>query len=158
MFAVSGASRRLMMDEFQIELDVDRPAEDVFAALVNFERIPEWNLSVVSVERANDAPLGVGSRVVYIGRFLGRAFKSEAEVTEYVPSSKYSSKTVSGPFQLDISNTLTSLGGGTRITSDFRGESRGFFKLAEPVMVRVTKNLFETSMDNFKALLLANTL
>ncbi|MGC2174850.1 MAG: SRPBCC family protein [Acidimicrobiales bacterium] len=147
-----------MMDEFQIELDVERPVEDVFAALVNLGRIPDWNLSVINVECANDASLGVGSRVVYIGKFLGRTYKSEAEVTEFVPSTRYSSKTVSGPFQLEISNTLKSLGDVTRITSDFRGESQGFFKLAEPVMVRVTKNLFETSMDNFKALLLADAL
>jgi carbon monoxide dehydrogenase subunit G len=146
------------MNEFQIELDIERPVEDVFAALVNFERIPDWNSSVVNVECANDATLGVGSRVVYVGKFLGRTFKSEAEVTEFAPSTKYCSKSVSGPFQLEISNNLKSLGGVTHITADFRGESRGFFKLAEPVMVRLTKSLFETSMDNFKALLLADAL
>jgi hypothetical protein len=45
-----------------------------------------------------------------------------------------------------------------RITSNFRGESRGVFKLAEPVMVRLSKNLFETSTDNLKALLEAGSL
>jgi uncharacterized protein YndB with AHSA1/START domain len=146
------------MNEFQIELDIECPVEAVFAALVNFERIPDWNSSVVEVKIANDAPLGVGSKVVYLGKFLGRTFKSEAEVTEFVPSTRYSSTTVSGPFQLEVTNALEPLGAATRLTSDFRGESRGFFKLAEPVMVRLTKNLFQSSMDNLKALLQADEL
>jgi uncharacterized protein YndB with AHSA1/START domain len=147
-----------MMNEFQFELNIDRPVEDVFAALVNLGRIPDWNLSEVSAECANGESLGIGSRVVYVGKFLGRTDKSEAEVTELAPSTTYSSTTVSGPFQLDVSNSLETVDGVTRLTSDYRGESRGFFKLAEPVMVRVTKNLFETSMDNFNALLLADAL
>jgi len=146
-----------MMNEFTIELDIKRPAEDVFAALINFERVPDWNSSVIEVQCA-DAPVHEGSKVVYIGKFLGRKFSSEAQFTELVPGAKYSAKTISGPFQLDISNTLTSTAGVTHITSDFRGESRGFFKLAETVMVRLTKNLFETSMDNLKALMEADAL
>jgi uncharacterized protein YndB with AHSA1/START domain len=146
------------MNEFQIELDIDSPAQAVFAALTNFERIPDWNSSVVDVKFDTDASLGVGSTVVYIGKFLGRTFQSETQVTEFVPSTKYSSTTVSGPFQLEIANTIKSLGATTRLTSDFRGESRGFFKLAEPVIARLTKNLFESSMDNLKELLQADAL
>jgi len=146
-----------MMNVFQIELDIKRTAEDVFAALINFERVPDWNSSVIEV-KCSDAPVHVGSRVIYVGKFLGRKFTSEAQVTEFVLGTKYSSTTVSGPFQLDISNTLTSTGAVTHVSSDFRGESRGFFKLAEPVMVRLTKKLFETSMDNLRALLEADVL
>ena len=145
------------MNEFQIELDIKRSTEDVFAALINFERVPDWNSSVIEV-KSSDTPVHEGSNVVYVGKFLGRRFTSESQFTEFVPGSKYSTKTISGPFQLDISNTLTSTAGVTHITSDFRGESRGFFKLAEPVMVRLTKRLFETSMDNLKALLEADAL
>ena len=97
------------MNEFQIELDIKCSTEDVFAALINFERVPDWNSSVIDV-KCSDAPVHEGSRVIYVGKFLGRKFTSEAQVTEFVPGTKYSSTTISGPFQLDISNTLTSTG------------------------------------------------
>jgi hypothetical protein len=42
---------------------------------------------------------------------------------------------------------------GTQVTSFYRGESRGFFKLAEPLVVRLTKKHFETAADNLRALL-----
>jgi uncharacterized protein YndB with AHSA1/START domain len=146
------------MNEFQIVRVIERTAEDVFASLVNFERIPDWNSSVVEVRWKHDEPLAVGSTITYVGKFLGRTFESDAQVTEIVPGARFSSKSVSGPFLLEVENNLETVEGGTRITSDFRGESRGFFKLAEPVMVRLSKNLFETSTDNLKALLEANAI
>jgi hypothetical protein len=42
---------------------------------------------------------------------------------------------------------------GTQVTSFYRGESRGFFKLAEPLVVRLTRKHFETAADNLRALL-----
>ena len=141
------------MEEFEILVDIDRPAEDVFAALVDFERVPEWNPGVTEAKRTSDGPLEVGSTVVYFGKFLGRSFESPSECTEYVPDKKFSAKSTSGPIHLEIENTLEPVEGGTRMTIIFRGESRGFFKLADPVVVRLAKKHFETSTENFKALL-----
>jgi len=146
------------MNEYQIVRDIECSRDEVFAALTNFDRIPDWNSSVVEVRWESESPLAVGSTLVYVGKFLGRVFESDAQVTEFVPGSKFSSKSISGPFYLEVENILESRDGGTRITSNFRGESRGFFKLAEPVMVRLSKNLFETSTDNLKALLEAQAL
>jgi uncharacterized protein YndB with AHSA1/START domain len=146
------------MDEFQIVCDIDRPAEDVFSALVNFDRVPDWNSSVREIRWSKDAPLAVGTTMVYVGKFLGRTFESDAQVTELAPNTRYCSKSTSGPFYLEVENILEPIDGGTRVTSNFRGESRGFFKLAEPVMVRLSKNLFETSTDNLKALLESHAL
>jgi hypothetical protein len=40
-----------------------------------------------------------------------------------------------------------------QVTSLYRGESRGFFKLAEPLVVRLGKKHFETAWDNLRTLL-----
>ena len=42
---------------------------------------------------------------------------------------------------------------GTRLTTTVRGESKGFFKVAEPIIVRVTKKQFETAAETLKAML-----
>ena len=103
-----------------------------------------------------DAPIKVGSSVVYVGKFLGRTFESASECTEYKVNERFVSKTTSGPFHLEVENTLERVGPGTKLTTLYRGESRGFFKLAEPVMVHLTKRQFETATENMKALLEAN--
>jgi hypothetical protein len=146
------------MNEFQIVRDIECPKEEVFAALIDFDRAPDWNSSVIEAKRNSEAPLAVGDTIVYVGKFLGRVFESNSEVAELVPNTRFSTKSTSGPFHLEIDNRLESIDGGTRITSDFRGESRGFFKIAEPVIVRLSKNLFESSTDNLKALLEAHSI
>ena len=40
---------------------------------------------------------------------------------------------------------------GTQGTSFYRGQSRGFFKLAEPLVVRLTRKHFQTAADNLRA-------
>ena len=141
------------MNEFDIATVINRPVDEVFAFLVDTDKAPDWNPQVTEARKTSDGPLGVGTTFLYVGRFLGRRFESVSECTEYAPNDKFSTKTISGPFHLEIDNTLSSVDGGTRLATVYRGESRGFFKLAEPVMVRLTKKQFETATENLKALL-----
>jgi uncharacterized protein YndB with AHSA1/START domain len=146
------------MNEFEIVTIINRPVEDVFNALQDFDKAPQWNPGLAEVRRTSDGPLGVGSTLVYVGKFLGRSYESPSKYTEYVANKKLASTTTSGPFHLEVDNTLDSADGGTRLTAIYRGESRGFFKLAEPVVIRLTKKHFETATENLKALLEADAL
>ncbi len=146
------------MNEFEIITVINRPVAKVFAAMEDFTRAPDWNPAVVEVRQEEEGPLGVGSTVVYVGRFLGRSFESSSKYIAYVPNERFATETTSEPFHLEIDNAFESVGGGTRLTSVYRGESRGFFKLAEPVVVRMAKRQFETATENLKELLEADAL
>jgi carbon monoxide dehydrogenase subunit G len=146
------------MNEFGIVTTINRPPEEVFAALHDFSKAPDWNPGLTEVRRPDDRPFNVGSELVYVGRFLGRSYESTAVCVEYIADKTSVTKTTSGPFHLEVHNTVEATDGGTRLTSLYRGESRGFFKLAEPVVVRLTKRQFETASENFKELLEADAL
>lgn len=148
------------MNEFEIVTIIDRPVETVFGALQDLEKAPRWNPGLTEVRLTSDGPLGVGSTVIYVGRFLGRGYESPSEYTEYVANERFVSVTTSGPFHLEVENSLESVGDGdaTRLTVVYRGESRGFFKLAEPVVFKLTKKHFETATENLKELLEADAL
>lgn len=49
-------------------------------------------------------------------------------------------------------------GAGVKLTFHYRGESCGFFKLAEPLVVRLAKRQVRTAAGNLKALLEQNAL
>ena len=141
------------MDEFEIVMTIDRPAEDVFAALQDLDKIPRWNTSLSEVRKTSDGPLAAGSTLVYVGRFLGRSYESPSEYSEFVADKSYVSRTTSGPFELEVTTTLDRVDDATKLTLRARGESRGFFKVAEPVVVRLTKRTFENAYENLKTLL-----
>ena len=145
------------MNEFEIVTEIGRAPAEVFAALLAFDKAPTWNPGVSEV-RADESPFGVGSSVVYVGRFLGRAYESTSQCTDYIPDRRFASKSTSGPFHLEVDYTLAEIEAGTRLTGLYRGESRGFFKLAEPLVIRMTKRHFETATQNLKELLEAEAL
>jgi hypothetical protein len=135
------------VNEFEIVTVVDRHVDQVFAFLVDLGRAPDWNPGLTEARQTSDGPLGVGTTILYTGKFLGRAFESLAECTAYVAGERFTTKTTSGPIHLEVDSTLQPVDGATRLTAVYRGESRGFFKLAEPVIVRLTKKHFETATE-----------
>jgi len=146
------------MNEFEIVTAIDCPVATVFAALHDFDHFPDWNSAVVEVRRSAGWLLRVGSTQVFVGKFLGRSYESPSECTEYVGIREAHTRTTSGPFHLEIESSLIPTETGTMLTTVYRGESRGFFKLAEPVVIRLARKQFEGAHENFKALLEADSL
>ena len=101
----------------------------------------------------SDGPLEAGSTIVYRGTFLGRHYDTHVECTGLTENKHFATRTTAGPFYLETDAVLEPVAEGTRVTSTFRGESRGFFKLAEPLVVRLSKKLWENAADNLRALL-----
>jgi len=141
------------MNEFEIVTTINRPPAEVFAALQNLEKIPLWNSTLTEVRKTSDGPLGAGSTLVYVGRFLGRSYESPSEYSEFEQDKSFVSKTTSGPFDPEVATSLEALDGATKLTLKARGESRGFFKVAEPIVVRLTRRAFENAYENLKTLL-----
>ncbi len=146
------------MNEAHIETTIERPPAEVFEALVDLDRAPIWNPGLTEVRRTSEVPLGVGSEIIYVGRFLGRRYSSPATYTHFEPGERLASRTTSGPFDLEVDNVLEAVGNATLVHGSYRGESHGFFALAEPIVVALTRRHFEGAMANLKELLEARAL
>ena len=141
------------MNEFELTVDIDRPVEDVWAFMEDYSRYPEWTPGVTEARKTSEGEMGVGSTVTFVGRTLGRRYESLSECTAYERNRHFATRSISGPFHLEVDNRFEPTEGGTRLISKFRGESRGFLKIAEPMAVRVTRKNFEAANENMKALL-----
>ena len=49
------------MLEFKNTIRIDRPIEEVFAFLSDFENIPKWNYYVLEVRQLSESPIGIGT-------------------------------------------------------------------------------------------------
>ena len=120
------------MNEFEVVTVIGRPIEEVFAVLREVTKTPVWTPGLSQVRRTSDGPLGVGATMVYEGTFLGRHYESPVVCTSFAENKQFATATTAGPFQLEVDQTLEPAATGTKLTIRYRGESRGFFRLAEP--------------------------
>jgi uncharacterized protein YndB with AHSA1/START domain len=141
------------MNEFELEITIDRPVDAVWSYFQDFSKYSEWNPGLTEVRQTSAGPIGVGATLVFVGKLLGRNYESHSECTAYVPSERFATRTTSGPFLLEVDSRFKAVDGGTRMTSTYRGENHGFMKLAEPVAIRVARKQFEAANENLKALL-----
>lgn len=141
------------MDEFTIVTVIDRNIDEVFAVLVDMDRMPLWAPGLSRMRITSDGPLEVGSTMRSRVTFLGRSFDSQWVCTGLTENKNFATRSTAGPIQLETDAVLEPVAGGTRVTTVYRGESRGFFKLAEPLVVRLSKKYWETAAENLRALL-----
>jgi uncharacterized protein YndB with AHSA1/START domain len=141
------------MNEFTIVTVIARPVDEVFAFLTDLERMPLWVPGMTEGSVTSDGPLEAGSTLLYRGAFLGRSLEMPFVCTGLTENKHFSTRTTGGPFYLETDAVLEPTAGGTRVTTAYRGESRGFFKLAEPLVVRLSKKHWETAAENLRTLM-----
>jgi carbon monoxide dehydrogenase subunit G len=141
------------MNEFEVMTVINRPVEDVFAAVRNVAKSPLWTPGLLEVQRTGEDPLEVGGTMVFVGTFLGRRFESPVTCTTLIENKQLTTTTTGGPYFLEVDQRLEPDGAGTKLTVHCKGESRGFFKLAEPLVIRLTQRQFDTGGSNLKTLL-----
>ena len=139
------------MVRIELTIDVARPAEDVFAYLLDLDRLPEWQES--AVESRADEPLAEGVRIFECRRALGREVHSELEVTEFDRPRQLTLKTLKGPVKFTVDHRLAEADGGTRLTVVAAGKAGGLMRLGEPMLARTVEAEMRKDLDRLKELL-----
>jgi uncharacterized protein YndB with AHSA1/START domain len=131
---------------------INRPIEEVFAYVTDIDKMSLWMSELVEAKQTSEGPVNVGTTAGAVANPLGRRAESTQEVTEYEPNGKFAYKSTSGPFASEDEFTFESVAGGTKVTRVTEAELGGFFRLAEPLAVRMLKRQFETNFANLKDL------
>lgn len=144
------------MAQLAISFVINRPVEEVFAFLSNNENSSKWLSGVIAVKKTSEGPIGVGTTWRVVRTFLGRRMEEEAECTEYEPNRRFATKGKAGPIPAKAQTTFESVEGGTRVDVEF--ELGGFFKLVEPLLVKMLKRQAEADLPTLKELMEAHAL
>jgi uncharacterized membrane protein len=141
------------MAKVEVSVVINRPIEEVFAFAANIENNAQWQSGVLEAQVTSEGPIGVGTTYRYVTQLLGRRIEADGEVTEYESNRKYSFKSTSGPFPIEGGLTCEAAEGGTKVTLVVEADVGGFFKMAEPLVVRTIKKQFEADVGKLKDLL-----
>ena len=72
------------MQAFENTVTIQRPAEEVFAFLADFENVPMWNYAIEDTRKTSAGPVGVGTRYRQTRTIPSRTTE-EFEVTVFQP-------------------------------------------------------------------------
>jgi uncharacterized membrane protein len=78
------------MLEFENTIRIDRPVDEVFVFLSDFENIPKWNYYVLEVRQLSDNPVGVGTTY----HQLRKTDEQDLRITEFEPNHMVAVKTL----------------------------------------------------------------
>jgi uncharacterized protein YndB with AHSA1/START domain len=135
----------------QLTVEIARPPEDVFELLSDIERLPEWQAS--AIEAHAEGPLAEGSRVTEKRRLLGRELDTDLEVVAYVPPTRLTLRSLSGPVNFTVDHELVAQAGGTQLTLVAEAQPGGLLRLTEPVLARTAEQEFRQDFDRLKELI-----
>lgn len=141
------------MAQIQNSITVNRPIEQVFAFVADYRNNVKWQTGVIAAEFTSSAPVGVGTTYKYDAEIMGRKLETSGELTAYDPPKKIAWKSTSGPFPMSGSTTFESADGGTLVTDTIEAEPGGFFKLAEPLLMKQMQGQTEKDMKKLKDIL-----
>jgi len=133
------------------------PVEVVSSYAADPANAPIWYANIDSVDWETPPPAGVGSRVAFVARFLGRRLAYTYELVEWAPGERLVMRTAQGPFPMETTYTWTAVdGGSTRMTLRNRGEPSGFSKAVAPFMATAMRRANRKDLASLRAVLEAS--
>jgi hypothetical protein len=138
-------------------IDIDRPRSEVAAYAADPDNATAWYENIKTVRWETPRPAGVGTKVSFVARFLGRRLEYVYEVVESEPGERFVMRTANGPFPMETSYLWQdNVFGGTTMTLRNTGEPSGFSKMAAPVVVSAMRRANRRDLARLKSVLEAS--
>ena len=136
------------------EIVIGRPVDVVAEYVSDPSNAPAWYVNIETVEWETPPPAGVGSRVAFVAKFLGRRLAYTYEFVELAPNERLVMRTAQGPFAMETTYTWREEGdGGTRMSLRNRGEPAGFSKLVAPFMASAVRRANRKDLAKLREIL-----
>lgn len=137
----------------EIETRIARAPADVFAALLDVERYPDWLIAsgIVKVERLDPGPVAVGSRLRISQTVAGRSTTLDGSVTDLVEDRSFGlrAKDKDG-VQIEIDAALAPDGDATRLRWSLKLKLPLRFRMFESMVAPQAKRAAALDLEALK--------
>jgi len=135
--------------EFENTIHVERPIDEVFAFLSDFENLPKWNYFVLRVVKTSAGPVGVGTTYHQVRKTDEQVFR----VIEFELNRRLAIQTIppSSP-ELEMRFILQAEGDSTKVTDVWKLQT-GMIGLLERLAAGRVKSAVVDNLRKLKQLL-----
>ncbi len=137
---------------------IRRPLAEVVAFVDDCNNDPLWQSAVWETVKLTEGDPAPGTIYHVKEKFLGRIIEQQWEVvSRNADGSQWTAKTVSGPFPMETTMKFEPVDGGTRVTRILNIDASRFFKLAEPIVLRLAQRELDADFATLKEILEAES-
>jgi uncharacterized protein YndB with AHSA1/START domain len=137
----------------EVETTIQRPRDEVAAYAMTPDNDRTWIGALTEVRVLTDGPIGEGTRVERVARFLGKRIEYVNEIVEYAPPERLRMQSVKAPFPMTVEYAFVEDGGGTVVRILTGGDASGFYRLAGPLLERAVRKGVASDLARLKAVL-----
>ncbi len=141
------------MATFENIVTIQRPIDEVFTFLADFENIPTWNHSVLETRKLTTGAVGIGTAYRQTRSLPNRSEETFA-VAAYEPVTRLAIAGDIGPFRARFEYELEATANGAELTNivDLKPSSP-LLKVAAPIVVPKIKAAVADNLHTLKAIL-----
>jgi uncharacterized protein YndB with AHSA1/START domain len=140
--------------DVRTEVEIARPRDEVAAYASDPDNVTAWYANIKAVEWRTPRPIGVGTELAFLARFLGSRLAYVYEVKELVPGERLVMATSDGPFAMETTYSWADAAPGTtRMTLRNRGEPPRFSGLAVPLIASAVRRANRKDLARLKEIL-----
>jgi len=140
--------------EIATTIEIERPADTVFAYLADMANNPSWQNGQERCEWTSDPPIGEGSTYDQHARFLGKQIVSSFEVVDFVPGEVIRITSTGGTMPIDVTRRVRPLGESRSVVEAVvKGQPPLMMRLLGPVLRVLVARSVRADYRRLKALL-----
>ena len=137
---------------FHSSVVIDRPIDEVWAFLTDWEVMPDWMNGVDSMRLLDDGPVGAGTEL----RFVARGAERPSTITAWAPPNQLTLSSTQGGITATYDYRCEKEKDGTRLTLDAQCTANGgLWRLAHPLIGYLMKRSDSDQPNRFKQALVS---
>jgi uncharacterized protein YndB with AHSA1/START domain len=138
------------MRSFRFSQHIDRPAEEIFAFMMDFRTASRWRNMVRRMEVVGGGPVQEGSKILLTMDVMGKAVQLEGEVWRYEPPHRFGMRNtrqgVTGVFEYVLEPDAS----GTTVTFTCDIRPHGLMWLTLPLLIPGNRNRYRDQLPALK--------
>jgi hypothetical protein len=140
------------MAKVETNVVINHPLAEVFQFISVNQNALQWQSGLLETRITNDVT-GPGRAWIDTVQFLGRRMEVPFQLTGWQTDQKITFQSTGGPIPMQGRYSFAPNGAGVQVTFQLTGEPGGFFKIAEPVLMRLLQRQWDTNLANLKDVL-----